>query len=433
VVLAGNGYPEIQVSNHNSIDPVSNFIIDENTRGTINITGSVINKISSLIVRDGGQLYLLGSGFSEAASHDIELPMDITFEGTGQPNVSGGGVGAGVGAGGGEQTFTVDYEAGESYDSRSRIGVQTNGQSIGVYPFSYYKPVNLELSGEITFADSDLSITTNSDIDISGTISGEGNSVDPRNSVGIVTVSSTTNDSDSSGKLNVRKYTKQTYSGVFNETYTVIASSGQEVVLDDITLRDVVVQSFGKLSGRGGTAALFIAPDGIVAPGESPGCVETDGDLTLNGTYEFEIDNNTACTGYDQLDVTGAVDVTGATLGLSLLDGYGFNEDDEFILINNDGSDEVTGEFTGLTEGDEIEVDGNTFVLSYEGGDGNDVSVLAASVSSENAGSAAEADAPDAPDTGVSSLISNPLAPFLSALLSLGAVVGVRKLNKANK
>ena len=294
----------------------------------------------------------------------------------------------------------------------------------------------LEMAGSLTLS-ADTVFQLYSDLEISGPIAGDFSLEIMPGSRGSLTISSADNNSaTANGTITATRYNYALVDSAFGDIYI---PSGADAMLDleeEITVK-VFVQDNARLMGSGKVAGLEVQRGGTVAPGESPGCIESDGDLTLNGTYEFEIDNNTVCTGYDQLDVTGAVDVTGATLELSLLDGYGFDEGDEFILINNDASDDVTGEFAGLAEGAEIVVDGNTFVLSYEGGDGNDVSVLAASVSSENAGSAeAQAEAaaaPDAPDTGVGSLISNPLAPFLSALLSLGAVVGVRKLNKANK
>ena len=128
--------------------------------------------------------------------------------------------------------------------------------------------------------------------------------------------------------------------------------------------------------------------------------------------------------------MTGAVDISGATLDLSLLDGYSFEVDDEFILINNDGSDSVTGKFDGLEEGDTITRDGNNFTLSYEGGDGNDVSVLATSISENNA---ASEDAPGAPDTGVGSLIQSPVISVVATILAAGTIVGLRKINSSKK
>src|SRR5262249_47014075 len=45
----------------------------------------------------------------------------------------------------------------------------------------------------------------------------------------------------------------------------------------------------------------------------------------------------------------------------------------QFILINNDGVDPVSGTFAGLPEGGTVFVGGAPFTISYVGGDGNDV------------------------------------------------------------
>jgi hypothetical protein len=44
-----------------------------------------------------------------------------------------------------------------------------------------------------------------------------------------------------------------------------------------------------------------------------------------------------------------------------------------YMLIKNDGSDAVTGTFNGQPEGSVIVLNGYQLVLSYVGGDGNDV------------------------------------------------------------
>ncbi|MFN9721118.1 MAG: LamG-like jellyroll fold domain-containing protein, partial [Planctomycetota bacterium] len=49
--------------------------------------------------------------------------------------------------------------------------------------------------------------------------------------------------------------------------------------------------------------------------------------------------------------------------------------DTEFVLIDNDGTDTISGTFTGLPEGSLIVVGTYVFQLSYLGGDGNDVAL----------------------------------------------------------
>ncbi|HEY2801574.1 MAG TPA: PEP-CTERM sorting domain-containing protein, partial [Chthoniobacterales bacterium] len=74
---------------------------------------------------------------------------------------------------------------------------------------------------------------------------------------------------------------------------------------------------------------------------------------------------------YDQTEVTGSVSLGNATLSLKL--GFSAAAGDMFNVINNDGSDAVTGTFDGLAEGAIFTAGEQTFAISYQGGDGNDV------------------------------------------------------------
>jgi hypothetical protein len=77
--------------------------------------------------------------------------------------------------------------------------------------------------------------------------------------------------------------------------------------------------------------------------------------------------------GYDQLDVTGTVNLSGAKLDLSLLSALHWHSGETFEIINNDGIDPVTGHFAGLAQGAHVVACGKVFSVSYHGDDGNDV------------------------------------------------------------
>ena len=61
--------------------------------------------------------------------------------------------------------------------------------------------------------------------------------------------------------------------------------------------------------------------------------------------------NGTAANLYDQVNVNGAVNLTGATLNVTTGAGFTPAVGNTFTIINNDGADAVTGTFTGLAEG----------------------------------------------------------------------------------
>ncbi|MEZ4616873.1 MAG: choice-of-anchor Q domain-containing protein [Caldilineaceae bacterium] len=98
--------------------------------------------------------------------------------------------------------------------------------------------------------------------------------------------------------------------------------------------------------------------------------------MNTGTTVTFEINGTTAGSSYDQLNVTGAVNLDndsggGATLSLTL--GYVPTNGDSYLLINNDGVDAVVGTFAGLPEGSYWRQGATVLHLTYSGGDGNDV------------------------------------------------------------
>lgn len=122
--------------------------------------------------------------------------------------------------------------------------------------------------------------------------------------------------------------------------------------------------------------------DGTIAPGQSPGILTVSGNFAFadDSTYEVEVGGTTAgemTTNHDQINVTGTVTI-GSNVALELLQFNSFvpSANDEFVIVNNDGSDAVTGTFAGLPEGSLIPdflTSGGAAVISYMGGDGNDI------------------------------------------------------------
>ena len=99
--------------------------------------------------------------------------------------------------------------------------------------------------------------------------------------------------------------------------------------------------------------------------------------------FAVELNGASVGTQYDQLDVAGAVNLGHATLALTL--GYTPTVGDQFMILNNDGSDPVTGVFRDplgqpLAEGDAFTVGGQRFTITYQGGTNGNGVVLRAVV-----------------------------------------------------
>ncbi len=114
--------------------------------------------------------------------------------------------------------------------------------------------------------------------------------------------------------------------------------------------------------------------NGVLAPGQSPGQLIANTNLTvgLGSTVEIEFEGQlTAGSDYDQIVVRGAIDITGTTF--NLVDNADAIFSENYTIIDNDGVDPIIGTFNGLPNGTAIVGNGRTWTIHYNGGDGNDV------------------------------------------------------------
>jgi autotransporter-associated beta strand protein len=191
---------------------------------------------------------------------------------------------------------------------------------------------------------------------------------------------------------------------------------GNSTLTVDGTRSDVTVDDGGTLKGNGTVGLLFVNAGGTIAPGHSPGCISSQ-DLTLSGAYQVEVGGTTACSGYDQLKVTGTVDVTNGTLSTALYNGFVPSVGHAYTIIDNDSNDAVTGTFNGLAEGASFTAQGVTYRVTYVGGDGNDVVLTVTAVDAAVAGAASKA-----PNTGFQLLATHPAVGLLVSIVAAGAI-----------
>ena len=130
----------------------------------------------------------------------------------------------------------------------------------------------------------------------------------------------------------------------------------------------------GTLGGSGTVGNVMVLSNGALAPGDGAGILHT-GSLKLAAGANFLIE--LAGTAHDQAAVTGTVNVAGANLSVSLLNGFHPSVGDKFTILANDGSDAIGGTFAGLAQGATFSAGGDRFQISYIGGDGNDIVLTA--------------------------------------------------------
>lgn len=130
-----------------------------------------------------------------------------------------------------------------------------------------------------------------------------------------------------------------------------------------------------RILGGSGTVG-HITNSGTLAPGASAGLL-TCSNLAFAGAgaaLAVELNGLSAGTSYDRVNARGTVNLSNATLQVSV--GCAPAEGDQFRIINNDGTDAVLGTFTGLPEGTLVSAGGLQFRVSYIGGTGNDVVLM---------------------------------------------------------
>ncbi|MEQ1862469.1 MAG: hypothetical protein ABMA13_21330 [Chthoniobacteraceae bacterium] len=154
---------------------------------------------------------------------------------------------------------------------------------------------------------------------------------------------------------------------------TLVSGQFDVAASETITSTLITVSSGATLGGSGTTGAATVQSGGSVAPGAGTEILYV-GDVTFAAGASFSVAVNgslTPGTDYDQLSVTGTVDLGGATL---VTTGTVTSANTEIVLIDNDGGDAVIGTFAGLAEGATVTINSVAFILSYVGGtNSNDV------------------------------------------------------------
>lgn len=174
-------------------------------------------------------------------------------------------------------------------------------------------------------------------------------------------------------------------SGENTYTGTTTVSSGRLLVngslADGPAALDVVIDSGAALGGSGTIhGTVLVNSGGSIRPGASPGITHT-GSVTFGDGSQFDVEIGGTALGtqYDQLSVTGTVTIgANVLLNLSALGGFVPGAGQVFEILRNDGSGpgDHAGTFQGLPEGCVIPDflgSGLPAVISYTGGDGNDV------------------------------------------------------------
>jgi len=92
----------------------------------------------------------------------------------------------------------------------------------------------------------------------------------------------------------------------------------------------------GRISGRGEIRARHVIVEGVLSPGDSPGCIDFGGDVTFNSTAVLliEIGGPTPCTEHDHVAVAGTLTLNNPTLEVALINGFPPQFGDRFDALD---------------------------------------------------------------------------------------------------
>jgi autotransporter-associated beta strand protein len=175
------------------------------------------------------------------------------------------------------------------------------------------------------------------------------------------------------GTLTLTKNSNLTTRGVID------VDAGTLIINAQFTAGDVVVKPGATLGGTAavngddGVGGRLTSTGGAISPGTGPGTLHAmAAQIADVGSLVMQLNGPSPGVSYDQLDLAGDLTLAAgaqlvATRGFSPLAGT------TFTIVNLAAGKTVTGTFAGLPEGGTLMLDGQTFRITYHGGDGNDI------------------------------------------------------------
>jgi len=139
----------------------------------------------------------------------------------------------------------------------------------------------------------------------------------------------------------------------------------------------------GTLGGTGIVAGSVTIGNGssstaILSPGANPsgiGLFTIQGALTYNSLGTCQVEINSTSGSADEIVAHGVTINSGAQFTLADLGSSTLSAGTSFTIINNTAATPIAGTFSNLADGATITLGSNTYQASYEGGDGNDLTL----------------------------------------------------------
>jgi hypothetical protein len=124
--------------------------------------------------------------------------------------------------------------------------------------------------------------------------------------------------------------------------------------------------------GTGSGAGAVLAP-GLGASKPTMLTIQSGLTCKADSTYTYKL--NTKKAKADQVVANGVTINSGAQFNFTASANKKLTADTVFIAISNTSATPITGTFANLPDGSAFSAGRNTFQVSYEGGDGNDLTL----------------------------------------------------------
>lgn len=343
--------------------------------------GVLVNLASSAITSSGGNVSVTGTGGGSGASgsnHGVYVLTNGTITAGSGGTVTVVGYG-GNGTGGFNHGVNVNASSARITSSGGNVSVTgTEGAgstSIGIGIYS---------SGTITTATSGGNLTLNANnMDIASAVSANSSSsVTLRSSDNtLIDLGTATNTSGgplglSDAELDLVTGGTITIGHAQAGNITVSAAISHATSNINLVTNGDITISGGSFSAGTGTLLLDCGTSPAAVKPTQSGTDVTTSALSFGSDLAIVINGTTVDAQYTQLNVAGAVNLSGVDLVLS--GSYVPVVGQTFLIVANDGTDAITGTFNGLAEGATITNflgSAHNATISYLGigGGGNDV------------------------------------------------------------
>jgi len=331
-----------------------------------------------------GSITSSGSG-SASIANNVTLGSNLTLNPVGQLNLSGNISGSyGITTNSGQPLMS----GANTYNGATTIA----GGTLALNAAHTVVPGNIEISGGIVDEQASATIASSAalTIDASGTLQLDSSVTQTVGSLagsGIIDGSGTFTDGTTAtdhfegqlnGSVSLSVGTSTSWlildgSTPGNTTGTITVSNGR-LSLNGSLPSATLSLTHGELFG-GGTVGTLNTPGGVMQPGPfNPGTLTVDGniDLASGSEYAWVAVNDST---YAAFAATGNVTLGGSFYLANIGFGYTPAVGKAFTVVNNEGSQPVSGTFSGMPEGQVFQFNNADWKMSYVGGDGNDVTV----------------------------------------------------------